>query len=56
VTGRKPSEPRTFEEVKPEVIAALEAVKRREAATEFRNALRRFESEKIEVFHDMMVR
>jgi parvulin-like peptidyl-prolyl isomerase len=56
VTGRKPSEPRTFEEVKPEVIAALEAVKRREAATEFRNALRRFEFNKIEVFHDMMVR
>lgn len=56
VTGRKPSEPRTFEDAKPEVMAALEAVKRREAAMEFRNALRRFEAAKIEVFHDMMGR
>jgi len=56
VTGRKPSEPRTFEDAKPDVVAALEAVKRRQAATELRDALRRFESEKIEVFHDMMDR
>jgi parvulin-like peptidyl-prolyl isomerase len=54
VTGRKPSEPRTFEYAKPEVMAALEAVNRRQAADEFRDALRRFETEKIEVFHDMM--
>ncbi len=54
VTARKPSEPRTFEDAKPEVIAALEALKRRQAAAEFRDALRRVESEKIEVFHDMI--
>jgi hypothetical protein len=54
VTGRKPSEPRTFEDAKPEVMAALEAVKRRKAATEFRDALRRADADKIEVFHDMM--
>jgi peptidyl-prolyl cis-trans isomerase D len=54
VTGRKPPEPRTFEEAKPEVIAALEAVKRRQAAAGFRAALRRFEAGKIEVFRDMM--
>jgi hypothetical protein len=36
------------------VIAALEAVKRREAAREFRSALRRFEAEKIDVYHDML--
>lgn len=54
VTGRKPAEPRTFDEAKPEVIAALEAVKRRQAAAEFRDALRRFEADKIDVYHDMM--
>ena len=54
VTARKPSEPRSFEDAKPEVMAALEAVKRRDAATEFRDALRRFEADKIEVYHDMM--
>jgi parvulin-like peptidyl-prolyl isomerase len=54
VTDRKPAEPRTYEDAKSEVFAALEAVKRRQAAAEFRDALRRFEAEKIEVFHDMM--
>lgn len=54
VTGRKPSEPRTFEETKPEVIAALEAVKRRKATTEFRDALRHSEAHRVEIYHDMM--
>jgi parvulin-like peptidyl-prolyl isomerase len=56
VTGRKPSESRTFEDAKPEVIAALEAVKRRQAAAESRDAMRRFEAANIEVFHDVMDR
>jgi len=54
ITARKPAEPRSFEQAKPEVFAALEAVKRRQAATEYRAALRQFESAKIDVFHDMM--
>ena len=54
VTARKPAEPRSFEQAKPEVLAALEAVKRRQAATESRAALRQFEAAKIDVFHDMM--
>jgi len=54
VTDRKPAETRTFDEAKPEIIAALEAVKRRQAADDFRDALRRFEAAKIDVFHDMM--
>ncbi len=54
VTARKPAEPRSFEQAKPEVLAALEAVKRRQAAIEYRAALRQFESAKIDVFHDMM--
>ena len=54
VTERKPGESRDFEQAKDEVLAALEAVKRREAAREFRNALRRFEAAKIDVYHDML--
>ena len=54
VTGRKAAEPQSFEQAKPEVLAALEAVKRRQATRDFRDALRRFEAEKIDVFHDMM--
>lgn len=56
VTGRKPSEPRSFEEAKPEVMAALEAVKRHQAADAFRMALRESEAENIEVFTDRMGR
>lgn len=54
VTARKPAEARTFDEAEPEVLAALEAVKRRQAAADYRDALRRFEAAKIDVFHDMM--
>jgi parvulin-like peptidyl-prolyl isomerase len=54
VIGRKSAEARTFEQAKPEVIAALEAIKRRQATSEFRDALRRFEAGKIDVYHDMM--
>jgi len=54
VTGRKPAGPRPFEESAAEIRAALEAVKRRDATRDFRNALRQFEAKQIEVFHDMM--
>ena len=54
VTDRKPTEPRSFDEAKPEVLAALEAVKRRQAVAEYRDALRRFEAARILVFHDML--
>jgi parvulin-like peptidyl-prolyl isomerase len=54
VTDRQPSRERSFEEAKEEVIAALRTIKRDQAAREFRDALRRFEAEKIEVFHDML--
>lgn len=54
VTARKPVEPRSFEEAKPEVLAALVSVKRAEAITEYRAALRQFEAAKIDVYHDMM--
>ena len=54
VTERQDARPRTFEEAKEEVIAALRTIRREQAAREFRDALRRFEAEKIEVFHDML--
>lgn len=56
VTGRKPAEPRSFEQAKPEVMAALHALKRDQAAREYRDALRQFEAAKIQVFHDMLDR
>jgi parvulin-like peptidyl-prolyl isomerase len=54
VTARKPAEPRSFEEARAEVTAALQAVKRREATREFRKALRAQEGRYIEVFADMI--
>jgi foldase protein PrsA len=52
ITGRKPAEPRTFEQAKPEILAALEAIKRREATEAFRKSLRQAEDAKIEIFQN----
>ena len=49
VTGRRSAEPRTYPQAKPEILAALEAVKRSQLITDFRNSLRRFEAAHIEV-------
>ena len=54
VTGRMPAAPRTFEQAEPEILAALEAVKRRQVIREFRAALRKFEAANIQVFPDQM--
>lgn len=54
VTARKPAGPPTFDQAKPEVLAALETVRRRQAATDYRAALRQFEAAKIDVYHDRM--
>ena len=54
VTARKPAEPRSFEDARGEVMAALEAVKRRDATRGFRKALRAQEGRYIEVFADMI--
>lgn len=51
VTGRKPAEPRAFEDARSEITAALETIKRGRLAAQYRNDLRTFEREKIEVFH-----
>jgi parvulin-like peptidyl-prolyl isomerase len=52
VTARKPAGPRTFEQAKPEILAALEAVKRQQATEDFRKSLRQTEAAKIEIFQD----
>ena len=54
VTGRKPAEPRTFDQAKPEIIAALESIHRQSAVSEFRAALRRLEAPHIEIFPELV--
>jgi hypothetical protein len=54
VTETKAASQPTLEELKPEIIAALSATKRHQAVTDFRTALRRFETEKIDIFHDRL--
>ena len=51
VTARKPAEPRAFEDAKPEIIAALEAMKRQKAIAGFRETLRTREAANILIFH-----
>ena len=53
VTARKAAEPRSFEQAKPEILAALEAIKRREATGELRKSLRNPEAAEIEIFSDL---
>lgn len=54
ITDRKPAEPRTLEEAKEEITAALATTKRHQAVNDFRTTLRRFEEEKIDIFHDQL--
>ena len=51
VTARKPAEAANFDEMKPEVIAAIEAIKRRYAVTELRKKIRESATKDIRVFH-----
>lgn len=53
VTARKPAEAANFDEIKPEVIAALEAIKRRQAITELRKNVRAA-SKDITIFSERM--
>ena len=56
VTARKAAEPRSFEQAKAEVIAALESSKRARAIAEFRANLRRSASTQIKIFEDRLNR
>jgi parvulin-like peptidyl-prolyl isomerase len=50
VTARKPAEPRSFEQAKPEIFTALSAIKRQQALTDFRTSLRTHETKNIVIF------
>ncbi len=54
VTGRKPAEPRSFDQAKPEILSALEAVKRRQATTQFRNELRKLEAKNVVIYREVV--
>ncbi|MES2997245.1 MAG: peptidylprolyl isomerase [Verrucomicrobiota bacterium] len=50
VTDRKPSEDRSFEDVRAETMSALEAIKRRDALRALRHGLRKDAMDKIRIF------
>ena len=52
ITARKQAEPRTFEQAKPEIVAALEAIKSRQAIADFRVSLRKNEADNITIIDD----
>ena len=54
VTDKKPAKERSLEDLRPEIIAALSAIKRHQAVINFRTGLRQFETNKIEIFHDQL--
>lgn len=54
ITDRKPAEPRSLEDAKAEITAALAATKRYQAVNDFRTALRKSEEHKIDIFHDQL--
>ncbi len=49
ITGRKPSEARPFDQALPEILAALETIKRQNATLEVRKSLRRSAAPMIEI-------
>ncbi len=56
VTGREAARPRNLDECREEIRAALAASKRHQSVEQFRAALRRFEAEKIDIFHDQLAK
>jgi hypothetical protein len=54
VTGRKGEKQRSLDDCRQEIAEAIGATKRHQATKDFRSALRRFETEKIDIFHDQL--
>jgi parvulin-like peptidyl-prolyl isomerase len=54
LTDRLPEETPALEAVREDIHAAISATKRHQAVIDFRTALRRFEKEKIDIFHDRL--
>lgn len=49
VTDRKPAAPQTFEQAKPEILAALETSKRRKAVADLRQSLRKEHAADVQI-------
>lgn len=49
VTARKPAEPQTYEQAKPEIFSAIDAIKRRQAVADFRKDLRQSDDSRVKV-------
>lgn len=56
VTAKQPAQDRSFEQAKPDILAALTAVKRQQAVHQFRGALRRFAGDKVQVAREELDR
>jgi hypothetical protein len=56
VIEKKAGAARSFEDAKPEIMAALEAIQREEALAAYRLQLRNFEAEHVEIFEDVLAR
>jgi parvulin-like peptidyl-prolyl isomerase len=54
VTARKTAETRPLDDAKTEIVAAITATKRLQAVADFRDALRKFEGHRIQIFHDLL--
>jgi foldase protein PrsA len=50
VTARKAAEARTFEQAKPEILAALQVIKARQATLDIKNSLRQSSASRIKLF------
>ena len=56
VLERREARERTYEEARRDVLAALEAVKRKDGLTEYRKKLRERDKKKVEIFKDVLER
>lgn len=54
LSDRKATTPRSLEEARDDIVAAITATKRHQAVSDFRAALRKFEEAKIDIFHDQL--
>ena len=52
VTARMPAEPRGFAQALPEILTAMETVKRQQAASALRDSLRQAEASHIEIYRE----
>ena len=51
VTARQAAESRSFDQAKPEIVAALDTLKRRQAVADFRKSLHNASADRVEVIH-----